>query len=69
MILSVTLSPTLSQQTSGRRQPAPLNFILFVGGTHLLDIAGAEDTVARVDRHEEVSEDHRDDGHQLHHLF
>ena len=44
----------------------PLHFIMFVGGTHLLDVAGAEDTVARVDRHEEVSEHHRDDGHQLH---
>ena len=34
---------------------------------HLLDVAGAEDTLARVDRHEEVSGDHRDDGHELHH--
>jgi hypothetical protein len=49
----------------GRRQATQLHH--FRCGTHLLDVAGAEDTVARVDRHEKVSEHHRDDGHQLHH--
>ncbi len=29
--------------------------------------AGVEEAVARVDAHEEVGEDDRDDGHELHH--